>query len=266
MDILKVLSAAEEFSDHSARRNEKKELKELGAQCRFPIARIVDRADKVSCLLQCSLEGVLPTDWALKTETALLRPKASRVIRCMVQFLIEKRWFSPLLHALKLQQAIAAEMWEDSASLLRQIPGVGEKMSTMLINAGITTFAKATEVGPRQLEKVVNRNPPFGDSLLDWIRSTPKYEIQAESAGVGKVNVTLRTAEGCRPSQSKFQKKCSVIVGTGSTLLYHGEVRQKATSPNQEVLRASVAIPPKLQGTALQIQVCHHDVGTFYFY
>lgn len=41
----------------------------------------------------------------------------------------------------------------------------GVTLSTVLVNAGYTTFDKLLEANPRELELVVNRHPPFGNQV-----------------------------------------------------------------------------------------------------
>ena len=41
----------------------------------------------------------------------------------------------------------------------------GLALSTTLVNAGVTSFAKLLEKNPRELELIVNRHPPFGNQV-----------------------------------------------------------------------------------------------------
>ena len=43
----------------------------------------------------------------------------------------------------------------------------GVTLSTVLVNAGYTTFDKLLEANPRELELVVNRHPPFGNQVYN---------------------------------------------------------------------------------------------------
>ena len=42
---------------------------------------------------------------------------------------------------------------------------LGLTLSTVLVNAGFTTFDKLLEANPRELELIVNRHPPFGNQV-----------------------------------------------------------------------------------------------------
>jgi hypothetical protein len=265
-DLLKVLSSAEEFTDHSARRNEKKELKELGKSCRFPVLKFSDRKDKVFCLIQCLLAGVSPVDWSMKSEMSQLSSKGSRVIRCMVQFLLEKKWFSPLCSALKILQALAAEMWEDSLAVLKQIPGIGEKMSSSFVEAGVTSFDKALEMGPRQLEKVLNRNPPFGDSIVEWIRSVPQYQIQLDAPENGHMNLKIAISNDWSPGSraDSFRRRSSVIVGTEQELLYYFEFNTPRESSMSQLVHSARVKASSVSASPVSVRIIQHNAGTPY--
>eukprot|EP01122_Echinamoeba_exundans_P003720 TRINITY_DN1378_c0_g4_i1.p1 TRINITY_DN1378_c0_g4~~TRINITY_DN1378_c0_g4_i1.p1 ORF type:complete len:515 (+),score=94.35 TRINITY_DN1378_c0_g4_i1:301-1845(+) len=201
----------------------------------------------------------------MKSEMSQLSSKGSRVVRCMVQFLLEKSWFSPLISALKIQQALAAEMWEDSLSVLKQIPGIGEKMSSSFLEAGVTSFDKALEIGPRQLEKILNRNPPFGDSIIEWIRRVPKYHIQLEPPQNGHMDLKIVISEDWAPGAraESFRRRSSVIVGSDQELLYYFEFSAPKEGSVAQLVHSARIKPSSASSAPVSVRVIQHDVVGF---
>lgn len=60
-------------------------------------------------------------------------------------------------------------MWENSKYISRQLDKIGLSLSTTLVNAGMTTFEKLQNTGPRELELVsliITRNVTLKEAII----------------------------------------------------------------------------------------------------
>jgi len=102
-DLLYVVSYASEMSDVILRRTEKKILNAINSKIRFPLeGRFVNNAMKVNCLIQAALGAVPIEDYAMRQESFIVVNNAARIMLCMIQFLIEKKYFTALKNAILL--------------------------------------------------------------------------------------------------------------------------------------------------------------------
>ncbi|KAI8922947.1 P-loop containing nucleoside triphosphate hydrolase protein [Entophlyctis helioformis] len=164
--ILEVLSQAKEFSTirfHS----DKAHLNVLNKHpdIRFRIQGRIATPDQK----QKSMH-------AMGGETATILQNASRVARCMCDVLIARRDHTALKNAIVLSQSIQARTWDSSRLQLKQLDGLGPQLSRNLAHGGITTFAQLLDAGPRRIEMLAGRNPPFGNkvqSIALWRDAEP---------------------------------------------------------------------------------------------
>ncbi|GFY71630.1 probable ATP-dependent DNA helicase HFM1 [Trichonephila inaurata madagascariensis] len=97
----------------------------------------------------------------------------------------------------------------------------GVTLSTVLVNAGITSFESLGSTNPRELELILNRNPPFGSILVDNVKHLPQYEIQVEQSFVGKnecvvvyITVLLKNFKDLEERRTTFDNHgCTLLVG-----------------------------------------------------
>jgi ATP-dependent DNA helicase HFM1/MER3 len=181
--LLDVLCLASEFEEEVRFRMDKALLTQLSKSLgiRFKVPKIRTIAQKVSLLLQCCLgsvpltEGSSSAQWTL--ETAVILKAAQRVIKCIVDHLVEQGDGASLLNALELQASIAAKCWEGSPHFSKQLDGIGPALAQSLANAGMSSLAKILEADTGSLEAACNRNPPFGHRLQELARALPAFAL-----------------------------------------------------------------------------------------
>lgn len=72
-------------------------------------------------------------------------------------------------------------MWENSNFQVQQVEKIGKKLAKFLVQGGITTLELLDNIGPRELEVLAGRNPPFGSKVKEaFQRSVPKYSMELE--------------------------------------------------------------------------------------
>ena len=60
---------------------------------------------------------------------------------------------------------------------MKQIENVGDAQAKSLSRNGVTTLAKVMEMDPRDLERILGRNPPYGNKLQDAVSRLPQLKI-----------------------------------------------------------------------------------------
>ena len=195
--LLNALCEAKELGDIVLRRSEKVTLGTLNKDkhkptIRFPFeGKVKDAKTKVSILVQASLGSLSIQDPALNRESLHAVHTLGRLAKCLVEFLWAKKgegFFKALKSSVTLAKCVKAGMWEDSKFVSRQFERVGLAYSTALVHAGITSFDKIVGANPRDLEMILNKQPPFGNHLRNCATKMPKYALSLEK-GEGKVKV-----------------------------------------------------------------------------
>ncbi|GIY11829.1 probable ATP-dependent DNA helicase HFM1 [Caerostris darwini] len=242
-ELLALVSSSKEFEDVQLRVNEKKSLNDLNknktSSIRFPLqGKIKTRAMKVNCqdavqstnlILNCTLNliqatfGCLPIlEAAFNQDIAKIFRSGVRVIQCLADCLsLDTKGFSVLHHATVLAKCFKARLWENSKHVSRQLDKIGVALSTSLVNAGITSFESVANTNPRELELILNRNPPFGSVLVDSVRHLPHYQVHAEQSfgtmGDGtaiRISVVLENGADLQETRTtRDTHGCTLLVG-----------------------------------------------------
>ncbi|TPX65577.1 hypothetical protein SpCBS45565_g05095 [Spizellomyces sp. 'palustris'] len=263
-NVLETLCKAEEFSNlrfHS----DKGHLNALNKNpaMRFPIkGKVVNVDHKVNILVQCAL-GSIPftepkTAQSLTLETSGIMQTACRIARFIVEICQVKRDFVSLRNAIDLTRCLAAKTWEHSPLMLKQIENIGPSLARMLANAGISTFEKLEKVDPRHLEFTVNRNPPFGNKVLESAATFPRFRLEiSQFKDLSRptevelyINAGITNGANVRTYGKRGQSSATFIAGTSDDMfidyrrftikkLQEGQsfrVKVQLTSPNQRII------------------------------
>jgi len=83
-------------------------------------------------------------------------------------------------HALELCRSLAAHVWDNTASQLRQIDGLGEVAVRKLASASIKTIDSLINTEPSKIELVLGKNPPFGLGLLKKLDGFPNLRVSVK--------------------------------------------------------------------------------------
>ena len=258
-DLIQVISRAKEFDDIILRNNEKKRLNELNEYgkkggkgkkdeagsstegsasttvatatgLRFPIkGRIKTKEQKIECLLQATLGHKTIEDFGLRMEATQVMGQATRIARCMAEYLIScRKYVEPGVRCHLLSRCLQQEMWEEGPFLLQQLDGIGESMGRLLSDAGISTFAALEKTDSRRIESIVRRNPPFGTNVKASFLSIAQYDlqlVQRSESDRSSVDIILRRKDFnqhvlLEPPPAKGKKRsraqyCMLLVGDG---------------------------------------------------
>lgn len=73
--------------------------------------------------------------------------------------------------------------------MTKQIPRIGAKFSSILDEAGYENFDKLRSARATDIEYYCNRNPPFGDEILRFVKKVPKYEIRVNQSSINSADL-----------------------------------------------------------------------------
>ncbi|XP_022802309.1 probable ATP-dependent DNA helicase HFM1, partial [Stylophora pistillata] len=193
-DIVDLVSKCREFSDVKLRMNEKRVLNTLNKDknsetIRFPIkGRIKTTEQKVNCLIQATLGSLPIAEFSLSQDVTKIFRAGQRITRCLTELQMLKSSFMSLQNSVIFAKCMRARLWENSRFVSRQLEKVGPSLSTMMVNAGLTSLKKIEETNPREIELIVNRHPPFGSQIREAASNLPKYDVSVQQTGKHQPN------------------------------------------------------------------------------
>nr|XP_015837991.1 PREDICTED: probable ATP-dependent DNA helicase HFM1 isoform X3 [Tribolium castaneum] len=210
--ILHLISKCSEFSEMYLRVNDKKCLNLLN-KCRnrqtirFPLNGKIKTLDmKINCIIQAVLGCLDICDHSILSETLKIMRNGERIVKCLIEYLESKeKCFQALLSTIILAKCFHVKLWENSPFVSKQLPGIGNVMSSQLVNAGKTSFQLISECEAREIELLINKKPPAGNKILEQIQHLPKYEmeLQVHSNTQIKLAISLMNAQD-------LETKCTV--------------------------------------------------------
>lgn len=99
----------------------------------------------------------------MQNESEKIMRSGERIAHTIVEYLSSEDFqhshpksFSALLSSVTLAKCFKARLWENSVYVVRQLPGIGYVMSSLLAAAGKTSFKSILEANPRDIERVCN--------------------------------------------------------------------------------------------------------------
>lgn len=162
---------------------------------RYPIRKPLNTAQKkVNCLIQSFLGCNSLNETPLLSEATKIMKTAGRISKCLMEYLlVVPKGYATLLNAILLSKSISAGIWENSEYVSKQLPRIGITLSTKLVNSNYRTFDSILNANSRDLELLLNKNPPFADKLKENIEDLPKYElnIRQKPINAGILNAAL---------------------------------------------------------------------------
>jgi ATP-dependent DNA helicase HFM1/MER3 len=180
--VIDALVGASELREIALRRGDKKELNAVNKQLRFPRdGKINEREQKLHCLVQATLDGHKFEQWTLNNEAKTVFSHITRIVRCLAETVAAKGAFVAITSTLQLVAACKHRMWHDSEHVTRQLPHIGDVMSTALASAGVTSLRALAALDARRIEAIVGRRPPFGDEVHRSLAAVPRYTVVARA-------------------------------------------------------------------------------------
>jgi len=208
-DLLGVLSEAQEFEKFRSRQDERKSLSALNTRIKYPLTGAISTsAKKAYVLIQASIGNVPIDDWELKRQTTEIMNTSWKIMQCFKRFYTIKKFGQGLVNSIKLIKYISMRSWDDNpVTILKQLPGIGDKFAAALCDANLENFDKLLKVSPYMIEMACNKNPPFGVQVQKKIEALPRIQIQPVQASrfdlKFKVNLNEKTTTKAERNDSR---------------------------------------------------------------
>ncbi|GMH32639.1 hypothetical protein BSKO_00473 [Bryopsis sp. KO-2023] len=198
-DLIMMMASAEEFSNISLRRGEKKILNgincrkdEVGVKYRVmdpakpnkPKERIGNVQEKIFVLTNEALSDSPSEtlDASLRQETSQVLKVGGQVAQAMSRYFPHQQHLAATANSLLLRKCMKLRIWDGSLRQARQLPNIGKLLSERLVAAGLGTLHALAAADPRRIETVTMKNYPFGNQLKQELRNrlppTVSLEIQ----------------------------------------------------------------------------------------
>ncbi|KAJ4266346.1 hypothetical protein NW762_004330 [Fusarium torreyae] len=106
-----------------------------------------------------------------------------RLLRCLIDILGERSDGRGVCTALDVLRSLKAGVWEGSENQLLQVEGIGLAKKQKLIGANIKNIKQLSKLEFYHIERVLSRNPPFGQTMLHKLAGFPILELDFEIIG-----------------------------------------------------------------------------------
>lgn len=192
-DILKKACFATEFRTFPIKQSEKAFLREVNdhSAIPYPITENLTLPwHKAFLVIQVDL---LRTQWPnklsatarkeLHQELGRMHKLLDRVLRCLVDILGERQDGKGVNTALDVLRSVKAGVWEDSEKQLLQVDGVGLVKMNRLVEAGVKNIRQLSRLEFYHIERLLSRNPPFGQKMLHELAGFPMLTLNFEMLG-----------------------------------------------------------------------------------
>ncbi|GJQ72303.1 putative ATP-dependent DNA helicase [Trypoxylus dichotomus] len=196
--ILSLISKCREFSDIRLRTNDKRPLNILNQNrnkrtIRFPLSGRIKTLDmKINCIIQAILGSLEISEPSLLVEGQRIMRVGGRLLNCLSEYFEGKEdYYQALLSSLTLAKCFHARIWENSPYVSRQLEGIGVTLSNALVEAGKTTFKEILNSNPRDLERIINKRPPFGNRIQDQVKMLPQYDLSLKEVVLDDGKITI---------------------------------------------------------------------------
>lgn len=199
MDLLRILTVADEFKQISVRHEEKLELAKLADRVPIPIKESLEEPSaKVNVLLQAYICNWLLEGYCLRCDLIYVHQSASRLARALFEICLHKRYAQAALNALGLCQSLDRKLWR-SQSPLRQLrlTGVDDEVVRQLERKSLQ-FSTLHALTPAQLAALVkNGSRQVGQQLHQAIHRFPKLDAAARVQTLSRTSLRVELAINC---------------------------------------------------------------------
>jgi ATP-dependent DNA helicase HFM1/MER3 len=183
-NIIEMLSKSKEFLKYSSKMEERKILNQLNKEMlngiKYKVKGSVDTNIKKSyVLIQSEISGIVLDNWELRRQQNEISQISQRILKCIRGYYKTIDDCKGYIVSLILSKCLLNQMWSESELIMKQLPKIGEKLAKCFVKANYKSFSKLIELNnPILIENICNKNPPFGNILLDEIKSIPKINFK----------------------------------------------------------------------------------------
>ncbi|PHH60374.1 hypothetical protein CDD81_1812 [Ophiocordyceps australis] len=136
-----------------------------------------------------------PARKQLLVDKSRLYTLVDRVLRCLVDILGLRKDGRGVVCALDVLRSLKSDLWEGARDELLQIPGIGPAKQQRLLAAGVVSVRKLAALEFYHIERLLSRNPPFGQNLLHQLAGFPLLTLQVDLIGQQSALVVTNASE-----------------------------------------------------------------------
>ncbi|RSL38360.1 hypothetical protein CEP53_014932 [Fusarium sp. AF-6] len=189
-DILKKACFATEFRSFPIKRGETAFCRAINdtTGIPYPISENISQPwHKVFLLVQLNMSRAPwpnkltgPARKELGQELRRMYSALDNVLRCLADILGERGDGKGVRTALDVLRSVKANVWEGSENELLQVEGIGPVKKEKLAKAGIKSIKKLAKLEFYHIERLLSRNPPFGQTMLHQLAGFPDLTLDFE--------------------------------------------------------------------------------------
>ncbi|KAK0385209.1 hypothetical protein NLU13_7686 [Sarocladium strictum] len=131
----------------------------------------------------------------LHSERGRIYKVLDQVLRCLVDILGQKLDGSGVVTALDVLRSVTAGAWEGNGMDLLQIEGIGPAKAQKLNQAGIKTIQHLSKLEFYHIERLLSRNPPFGQQLHRKVSGFPRLVLTVRSVEDHPYNTGIHSTQ-----------------------------------------------------------------------
>ncbi|KIL93393.1 hypothetical protein FAVG1_03374 [Fusarium avenaceum] len=245
-DILRKACSATEFNSFPINKGEAAFFRAINDSIGIPyqVKEFISQPwHKVFLFVQVDL---LKTGWPnklsgparqnLHKELGRMYKLLDRVLRCLVDILGDRGDGKGVRTALDVLRSVKAGVWEKSENQLLQVEGIGQAKRDKLIRANIKSIKELSTIQFYHIERILSRNPPYGQSVLHKVAGFPVLTLDFEiiSQYIPDTAASLQTSLAiCETNQSPVNKPATsqslwiarVILGFANEKIPHWKAR-----------------------------------------
>lgn len=202
--LINIISQSKELEDVKLRTSEKSLLNSINNNGKPPKAdsnasnliryiqsgKVKTSQMKINILIQAQLGSIQLNDLSLSQDLFKIFQVGQRISRCLFEYQLQVnnneltgssnqfKNYLTFLNSVVLYKNFVTKLWFDSPHLFKQFNRIGTALSMSLVNKGICSFEDILRTSPRALERILNKNPPYGNRILETIEKLPRFKIE----------------------------------------------------------------------------------------
>lgn len=166
--------------------------------------RVKDAAMKTNCLLQSALDCCKLSQYTLLTDQCKAVRVASRLTRCVLEFLwlcvnqtesssasvlTRKHVLMTFCSAVRLHKSFRCQLWYDSPWFTLQVNGIDLQVAKWLVSRGFINWSKIADADVAELIKTIP-DQRAASRLIQFARSLPRYRISVPEVEAARSNAS----------------------------------------------------------------------------
>ncbi|EFC50388.1 U5 snRNP-specific spliceosomal protein [Naegleria gruberi] len=177
IELFRLFSLSDEFSQMTVRQEEKLELSKLIHSVPIPIKESADDPSaKVNVLLQAYISRLRLNGFALIADMTYITQSAARIARALFEIIMHRGWAQLASKVLNLAKMIEHKMWYTQTPL-RQFPKIEQTILKQLEGKN-TLWERLYDYTPAELGRLVHHNQR-GKDLYKYIHQFPRLDLTA---------------------------------------------------------------------------------------